>query len=149
APDLQASLLHTIGGAYRDLGEDSVARALFDEVLPYRRARYGERSPDYIETLRQRALATGNAAEADSLHRAHVALARAMEGGAGPRTAHGLSSLGFFLQREGRVEEAAQVLEEAAAMADGAEPATRTSVLYFLGQAKRSLDRLAEADSLL
>lgn len=147
-PELQASLLRTMGEVRGSLGEHEAAQALYREVLPYQRERYGERSTEYVETLRLLAGVADDPQEKDSLHRVQLALARALDGGPGPHVARGLTVYGNSLYGQGRYEEAARALEEAHGMIESAEPESRANILYFLATAQRALNRLGYADSL-
>lgn len=148
-PALQASLLSTIGGAYGGLGDHRRARELYREAMTRQLQLYGEVSPEYVETLRLLAWSTEDPLLADSLHRRGIAHARELEAGAGPRTAHGLSTYGHFLQGQGHLEDAVRLHEEAAGMLDDADEGTRVTVLYFLALALGDMNRLSAADSLL
>jgi serine/threonine protein kinase/tetratricopeptide (TPR) repeat protein len=52
-PALQASLLHTIGAAYRGLGDYGTATGLLESALAMRRRDLGERHPDVAATLNE------------------------------------------------------------------------------------------------
>jgi serine/threonine protein kinase/tetratricopeptide (TPR) repeat protein len=52
-PALQASLLHTIGAAYRGLGDYGTAGGLLEQALAMRRRDLGDRHPDVAATLNE------------------------------------------------------------------------------------------------
>lgn len=149
---MQTSLLFTIAKVYENLGYASKAHPLYKEVLPLHQQHYGEVSPEVVETLWRLAWITGNTAEADSLHKRELALARELEGGSGPLTGRGLVAYGKYLVDQGQLEEGERTLEEAVAMlrhADNSDEEQIIGGVYFLGYAKRKVGKVASADSLL
>jgi tetratricopeptide (TPR) repeat protein len=52
-PAVQASLLHTIGAAYRGLGDYGTAAGLLEQALALRRRDLGPRHPDFAATLNE------------------------------------------------------------------------------------------------
>jgi serine/threonine-protein kinase len=151
-PEMQVSLLGTIAEVYSGLNHDEQALALYRDVLDIGTRLHGPRSEPVVEALRGIAWRTGNPAAADSLYRLQLDIAREIEGRTGPLTAKSLVPYGSFLSGQDRLEDAERMLEEAVEVFRDEGPELERDLvgaLFFLGQTRRMLGKLALADTAL
>ncbi len=118
-PQVQATLLGTMGQVYQNLGLYGVAQPMLERALARRRAVFGPEHPLVGESLDQLALLRrkrGDYAGAEPLFREALAIQQRTEGPDHPSIAETMSNLGFLLRNTDRGREAEVLLREALAM---------------------------------
>ncbi|MCH9651187.1 MAG: serine/threonine-protein kinase [Deltaproteobacteria bacterium] len=159
-PEVQATLMSTLGRVYLQLGLLEEASPLLEKSLTTRRRLLGEEHPevaeslDYLGRLRRN---TGDWQAAEETIRQALEMRRRVRGDAHPEVAQSLNNLGLLLQRTGRYEEAREPLEEALEIRRGqgdrplevAESLNNLGLLlYRTGQAEMAESLLREAVSV-
>ncbi len=110
-PELQATLMDTIGTVYLGLGQLDQAQPLIEQALSIRRATYGEDNLDVARSLfsLNRVYGErGDLAKAEQLARESLALARKHAGADSLQTALNLCQLGFIQHRQNDLAAAEQ-----------------------------------------
>jgi serine/threonine protein kinase len=115
-PASQATLMHTMGTAYRTLGEHEEATELLAETLRVRRSLFGEEHPAVAESLHHLGWSLMNQGDyeaAEGYLRQALALRRKLLTPSHPDLANSLNVLGSLTLNVGRYEEAEPLLREA------------------------------------
>ena len=150
--ELRISLFETIAKVYEGLGYSEKARGLYEEIVTFARSRYGDRSKETINALRQLSGVTTDLAAADSLFELQLRLARELEGETGPLTARSLTLYGRRLAEKGEFDAGLEALAYAVATLREAGPEHRDDLigaLLFSSHVHTALNRIAEADTLI
>ena len=114
-PDLQATLLDTIGSVYLSLDLPEDAQPLIEQGLAVRRTLFGERHMDVahsLYSLNRVYEKKGDLKMAEALAIDSLAISTALTGEDSLETAGGLCRLGVILHAKGEVARAEQRLEE-------------------------------------
>ena len=118
-PEVQATLMNTIGQVYESLGLYDSAASILEKALSIRRGLFGRDHPDVAESMMSLAVVyydkTDNAS-AEPLYREALAIRRKIFGGEHESVAESLNGLGLFLTAKGDDEEAEAVLRESLAI---------------------------------
>ncbi|MGH9380593.1 MAG: protein kinase domain-containing protein [Thermoanaerobaculia bacterium] len=144
-PLVRASLLHTLGRVYRQLGHARRASELLTETLELRR-QAGASDADRAATLHELGLArldAGRPGQAIPHLRRAVSLRRAALGALAPAVAESLASLASALSARDDQAGAVVALREAVTIQRASLPAddpARAATLFALGMALRSTD---------
>ncbi|MGD2068493.1 MAG: serine/threonine-protein kinase [Gemmatimonadota bacterium] len=112
---VQAELLQTLGGLFRELGELERADSLLVASLERRRELHGPDHPDVASSLVSLALLRADQAEldeAESLARDAFAMARRHRPADHPEVLVAMDAVGVVLQQRGEYDEATALLEE-------------------------------------
>jgi eukaryotic-like serine/threonine-protein kinase len=115
-PEVQATLMATIGQVYESLGLYDDAARVLETALNTRLALFGREHPDVAESMLSLAILNydrSRYSEAEPLYRESLAIRRRLFGDAHPATATSLNGLGTLLQATDRYEEAEAVWRQA------------------------------------
>jgi eukaryotic-like serine/threonine-protein kinase len=118
-PEVQATLMNTIGQVYAKLGLYEAARPLYEKALQTRREIFGEESIEVAESLNSLAILYGaksDYANAESLSRQVLAIRRKVLGKEHIEVARSLNNLAHTLSEKGNTQEAEPLFREAVAM---------------------------------
>jgi serine/threonine protein kinase/tetratricopeptide (TPR) repeat protein len=112
-PELQATLMDTIGTVYLGLGQLNQAQPLIEQSLSIRRATFGDDSLDVGRSLFSLSRVYGERGDpkAEQLARASLALAEKHTGTDSLQTALTLCQLGFIEHRQDRLAAAEQLFQ--------------------------------------
>lgn len=154
-PELQASVMQTIGTVYLALGLTGEAESLMQESLAIRRRLFGDGHPLVIESLTGVAEVErnkGNWDEAQRLAEEALAISRRLTGDDSVATANALRNLGMVHYDRGAVDLAESMLRESLALSVkhlGEDAPELTNVLDMLGRLAQGRGNFAEAEQLL
>lgn len=115
-PDVLATVMDAIGGAYQNLGVYDSAAVLYDRSLELREESLGPDHPDVYRSLSLAGTAArlqGRLDEAVALHRRALQGRRTLLGPDHPEVASSLSALGLAMQERGDDEEAEELYLDA------------------------------------
>jgi serine/threonine protein kinase/Tfp pilus assembly protein PilF len=151
-PNVEASLLITLGNVYQDIGGYDKALAAQQEALRLRQAFYGPENTRVAESLNNLAGVLqdqGQLAEAEKLFRQALDMRRKVLTNGHPDIAMSLNNLGGCLDSEGKYDEAEKTIREALALRQklyGSEHVSIASCMQNLGVvlADKGLPREAE-----
>ncbi|HKQ06233.1 MAG TPA: serine/threonine-protein kinase [Blastocatellia bacterium] len=118
-PEVQATLMATIGQVYESLGLYDAAAPVLEKALNIRLALFGREHPEVAESMLSLAILNydrSRYAEAEPLYRESLAIRRRLFGDENPATATSLNGLGTLLQATDRYEEAEAVWRQALAI---------------------------------
>ncbi len=113
-PELQATLMDTIGTVYLGLGQLNQAQPLIEQALSIRRATFGDDSLDVgrsLYSLNRVYGERGDLPKAEQLARASLALAEKHTGADSLQTALTLCQLGFIEHRQNNLAAAEQLFQ--------------------------------------
>jgi serine/threonine-protein kinase len=141
-PEMQSDMQETLGGIYQKLGKFDLAEPLLLSALTERERLFGQRSPQYAESLITLGLLRKDQAqlkEAERLIRQAVEISQSLRPASREATAHAFVALGSVLKVAAKYDQAQQALESAlklqpqnaAATAETAENLTELGELYF------------------
>jgi len=154
-PEVQATLMRTLGRIYRQLGHHDEAEPLLEDALAVQREHLPSTHPDRAKSLHERARLLryeGRMERAARLYRESLSIQRAHFGTEHPAIADNIRELAIIAAREGRYSKADSLFREALAMRkslhgpDHPDVATELHVLGLLYVLKEDL---AEAEQLL
>ena len=154
-PEIQATMLYTLGRIYRQRGHHDEAASLLDDALAVQREHLSPTHLDRAKSLHERARLLryeGQAERAARLYRESLSIQRKQLGAKHPDIADNIRELGIIAAREGRYAQADSLFREALAMRtslrgpDHPEVATELHVLGLLHVLK---GELADAERLL
>ena len=115
-PEVQATLMDTIGSVYRSLGLYDRATPLLDEALRLRRAQLGNEHPDVAATMKNMAgllKDKGDYDSAERIFREVLEMRRRQSGAEDAQVAAALNDLSSVFYEQGRLEECEQYSREA------------------------------------
>ena len=118
-PEVQATLMNTIGQVYESLGLYDSAAAILEKALSIRRELFGRDHPDVAESmtnLGQVLYDKSDFAAAEPLYREGLEIRRKIFGREHAKVAESLNGLGTLLDAKGEDEEAEALWREALAM---------------------------------
>jgi eukaryotic-like serine/threonine-protein kinase len=118
-PEVQATLMNTIGQVYAKLGLYEAALPLYEKALQTRRQTAGEESAEYAESLNSLAMfyrAKSDYSTAEQLSRQALAIRRRVLGKEHSEVARSLNNLAHTLALKGNTQEAELLFREALAM---------------------------------
>jgi serine/threonine-protein kinase len=152
-PEVQATLLDTIGTVYRHLGLYERAAPLLEEALAMRGRVLGEAHLDTaasLESLGELQRERARYAAAETLLRRAVAVREKLLGLNAPEVAQSLHELGRVLRLQGHYAEAEGLYRRALAIreATSSDPAAVADTLQSLAEVLRDEGRDAEAEPL-
>jgi len=154
-PEVQATMMQTLGRIYRQLGYHGEAASLLDDALAVQQEHLPSTHPDRAKSLHERARLfryEGNTQQAARLYRESISIQRMHLGDEHPDIADNIRELAIIAARKGRYAWADSLFREALAMRkslhgpDHPDVATELHVLGLLYVLK---DELAEAERLL
>jgi serine/threonine-protein kinase len=154
-PQVQATMLHTLGRIYRQRGYHDDAASLLDDALAVQREHLPPTHPDRAKSLHERARLfryEGQTERAARLYQESLAIQRTHFGDQHPAIADNLRELGIIAAREGRYAQADSLFREALAMRTslhGPNHPDVASELHVLGLLYILNEELAEAERLL
>jgi serine/threonine-protein kinase len=154
-PDVQATLMDTVGGVYRELGLFEEAAVMFDAAHRARKTIYGEESLPVAESLLHEGelrIATGEFAQAEDLLRRSLALKRRFAGNRSLEVAQVLETLGRVLHRRGQDRAAEPMFRAAVSIQtelDGPRSLALAHSWHSLGATLASLAEYDEAERAL
>lgn len=154
-PVVQASLMHTIGSVYLNLGLYDAAGPLLKQALETRREQFGPTSLEYAASAD--ALAgwhddTGDFESAEGLLRQALQIRRDKLGERNPLVADSISNLGSLLLHRGNTNESRQLLEQSLELRrellpDGGLPSPDLAEdLHNLGVVEKTAGNQAKAE---
>jgi non-specific serine/threonine protein kinase/serine/threonine-protein kinase len=136
-PEIRASLLHTIGRVYFQLGRDDTAERALEQALPFRRTLSGRERLDLAATLNELGKIysrKGDLARAEATYREVLDIRRRVLSADHPDIAKSLANLGTLAERRGQLAEAeAQYKQALAIFKKSANPADGGVTLINLG----------------
>jgi tetratricopeptide (TPR) repeat protein len=150
-PQIQATLLGTIGRVYRQLGLLDRATPLLEEALTERRRRFGAPHPAIAEALQELGLArwsAGRADEAEQLLRQALEMWQSLSGAPNEQSIGARTALGRLLSETGRPIDGARELRLAVQHARSVGGDTTPMVahgLYHLGMVLHHQGKMYEA----
>jgi eukaryotic-like serine/threonine-protein kinase len=152
-PEVQATLLDTIGNVYRHLGLYERAVPLLEEALATRSRVLGEAHPDTaasLENLGELQRERGLYPAAEALLRRAVVVRERLLGPNAPEVAQSLREFGRVLRQQGRYAESEGLCRRALAIreARSGDPAAVADTLESLAEVLRDEGRDAEAEPL-
>ena len=153
-PLVQAQLMRTMGGVYREMGLFSQAQPLLEQALSLQSARLEATSPDLHASmldLGRLAQQQGRFAAAESLYIRTIASQERAFGRDDPRIANTLSALGGMLVTRGRYAEADSLLTRALALrarSSAPDDADYARAVRHLAATRWAQGRLADAEPL-
>jgi len=154
-PEVQATMMYTLGRIYRQRGYHDEAAALLDDAIALQQQHLSPTHPDRATSLHERARLLryeGQMQRAARLYRESLSIQRRHLGNEHPAIADNIRELAIIAAREGRYSQADSLFREALAMRkslhgrnhpDVASELHALGLLYFL---KEELD---EAERLL
>ncbi len=158
-PEIQASLMNTMGKAYLGLGLYDAAEQLVTKALDIRRNRFSDRSPEVAESLSAMGAVLYNRSDFQgAVERLQEALEIRRGLGVPRRVAESLNDLGEVLYAQGDSETASKLFQEAVEIGRGVEGADLELVgsLTNLGaisfrkrEYERALERFQEASTMV
>ncbi|NBB85076.1 MAG: tetratricopeptide repeat protein [Bacteroidetes bacterium] len=154
-PEVQATLMHTLGRINRQLGYHDEAASLLDDALAVQQRHLSPTHPDRAQSLHERARLLryeGRTQEAARLYRESLAIQRKHLGEAHPDIADNLRELAIIAAREGRYALADSRFREALAMRQslhGPDHPDVATELHALGLLYVLKQDLAAAERLL
>jgi serine/threonine protein kinase/tetratricopeptide (TPR) repeat protein len=154
-PDLQATMLDTIGSAYLGLQLPDQAQPLIERGLDVRRELYGDDSADVASSLynlNRVYQQKGDLEKSESLARQSLEITQRLHGPDHLETASGLCRLGQIEREKGELAEAQRLLEECLAIRTrrlGPDSSERTLPLDNLARVAMQRGDIARAQTLL
>lgn len=154
-PEVQATMMYTLGRIYRQLGYHDEAASLLDDALAVQQEHLPPTHPDRAQSLHERALLLryeGQTERAARLYRESLSIQRRHLGEEHPDIADNIRELAVIAAREGRYAQADSLFREALAMRKslhGPNHPDVASELHVLGLLYVLKDELAEAERLL
>lgn len=150
-PAVRAQLLLSIGGAYRNLGQDAKAESLLAEAAALFLSPAVDRPLDAVEALQQQSVIAGNGHRGDEAvqlaERAEALRRAAGENGDAAR-AEGLNHLGMAYTAAGDLDRARAALSESLALRRTLDdPLALLTALNNVGRNERLADRLDAAEA--
>ncbi len=154
-PELQATLMDTMGKVYLNLGLNNQAAPLFDESLTVRRRLFGNEHDSVAQSLTSLAWLqrnNGNLEEALKLTQEALDISRTLHGNDSVESALQLQNLGILHYLGGKSDQAEPLLRESLALYvkhEGKDSEKSTTVLDMLGRIAQSRGNIEEAEQLL
>jgi serine/threonine protein kinase/tetratricopeptide (TPR) repeat protein len=115
-PEVQAEMMHLMGGVYDNLGLYPQAQLLFDDAVEIRKRVLGAENPETLKSIHgvSRLLREqGRYAEAEKMQRDTLAVERRVLGNENPDTLDSVAELAVILDNEARYPEAEKLAQEA------------------------------------
>ena len=115
-PEVQAQLMHVMGGVYDNLGLYPQAQSLFTDAIDIRRRVLGRENPETLQSMSRLSGALreqGHYPEAEKLQRETLDIQRRILGPEHPDTLASISQLAAILYFEGRYSEAEKLGQQA------------------------------------
>ena len=153
-PGVQASLLHTMGAAYRGIGALAEGQSLLETALALRRRHLGPRHADVAATFHELAMLSfelEDYVQGELQARDALAIRHEVFGRAHPQVADTLSVLGLHLLNLGRLNDAEAALREAVGIYErllGPEHGSLTEPLITLSGVLISRGQFDAAEAL-
>lgn len=154
-PDVQATMMYTLGRIYRQLGRYEEAAPLLEDALALQREHLPDAHPELTKSLHELARLLrhkGESERAERLYREALAIQRLHLGDEHPDIAENLSELGIIAAREGRFGRADSLFRKVLAMREslhGPDHPDVATALQALGQLHMLKEELPEAERLL
>ena len=154
-PELQATLMETMGKVYLNLGLNREAAPLIEESLAVRRRLFGPQHESVAQSLTSLAWLqrnNGNLDEAIKLSEEALGISRSLHGENSLESALQLQNLGILHYVRGETDRAEPLLRESLAIynrVEGRDSPKSTTVLDLLGRVAQSRGQVEEAEQLL
>lgn len=154
-PEVQATMMQTLGRLYRQYGHHDKAEALVEEALAVQRTHLPPTHPDRAKSLHERARLLryeGKMDRAARLYHESLSIQRMHLGDEHPDIADNIRELAIIAAREGRYARADSLFRKALAMRKslhGADHPDVASELHVLGLLHVLKGELADAERLL
>lgn len=154
-PEIQATLMHTLGRIYRQLGHHEEAASLLQDALAVQDEHLPSTHPDRASTLHERARLLryeGKKKQAAHLYRESLAIQREHFGTEHPAIADNVRELAIIAARDGRYAQSDSLFREALAMRKslhGADHPDVATELHALGLLYILKENAEEAERLL
>lgn len=154
-PEVQATMMYTLGQIYRQLGYHDEAASLLDDALAVQREHLSSTHPDRAKSLHERARLLryeGQTERAARLYRESLSIQRRHLGEEHPDIADNIRELAIIAAREGRYAQADSLFREALAMRKslhGPDHPDVATELHVLGLLYVQKEELADAERLL
>ncbi len=154
-PEVQATMMYTLGRIYRRLGYHDDAASLLDDALATQREHLPSTHPDRAKSLHERARLLryeGQTQQAARLYRESLSIQRMHLGEKHPDIADNIRELAIIAAREGRYAQADSLFHEALALRTslhGPDHPDVASELHVLGLLYVLKEELADAERLL
>ena len=154
-PELQATLMETMGKVYLNMGLNREAAPLIEQSLAVRRRLFGPRHDSVAQSLTSLAWLqrnNGKLDEAVKLSEEALAISRSLHGEASLESALQLQNLGILHYVRGEADRAEPLLRESLAIynrIEGRDSPKSTTVLDLLGRVAQSRGQVEEAEQLL
>jgi eukaryotic-like serine/threonine-protein kinase len=154
-PELQATLMETMGKVYLNLGLNREAAPLIERSLEVRRRLFGPMHDSVAQSLNSLAWLQRNSGNLDNALKSSqeaLEISRKLHGDASLEGALQLQNLGILHYVRGESDRAEPLLRESLAMynrIEGPDSPKSTSVLDMLGRIAQSRGQIVEAEKLL
>ncbi|MEF8940659.1 MAG: serine/threonine-protein kinase [Salinivenus sp.] len=154
-PEVQATMMYTLGRIYRRLGHHDEAASLVDDALALQREHLTPTHPDRAKSLHERARLLryeGQTERAARLYRESLSIQRRHLGEKHPNIADNIRELAIIAAREGRYAQADSLFREALVMRKslhGTDHPNVATELHALGLLHLQTEELADAERLL
>jgi len=154
-PEVQATMMYTLGRIYRRLGAHDRAASLLDDAIAVQREHLPPTHPDRAKSLHERARLLryeGRMQRAARLYRESLSIQRRRLGAKHPDIADNIRELAIIAARRGRYARADSLFREALAMRTslhGPDHPDVATELHALGLLSAQTGALGEAERLL
>jgi hypothetical protein len=154
-PLVEASIRHTIAGAYVDLGLILQAQQQQERVLELDRRSLGENNPETLSMMNDLAMLyqrQGRYAESESLEAKAIETRRRLLGEQDPRLLVEMGNLAFLYMNEGKFAQAAKLLTNVLKVQQGVNGETHPDTLFTMinmGMLYRSEGKYAQAEPIV
>ena len=153
-PEVQATLMATMGNVYLGLGLAGAAKPIIEKSVAIRRRVFGDQAAetgDGLMLLGEAEYGVGNYPTAEAHFTSALEIRKRVDGADSPRVAQALERVASAQWRRGNYAEAAATSEQGIAIyrAAGGQPADLAPILSRLATIRFSTGRFAEADTLM
>jgi len=153
-PEVQATLMATMGNVYLGLGLAGAAKPIIEKSVAIRRRLFGDQATetgDGLMLLGEAEYGLGNYPAAESHFTNALEIRKLVDGAGSPRVAQALERVASTQWRRGNYAEAAATSEQGIAIyrAAGGQPADLAAILSRLATIRFSTGQFGEADSLM
>jgi serine/threonine-protein kinase len=153
-PEVQATLMATMGNVYLGLGLAGAAKPIIEKSVAIRRRVFGDQAAetgDGLMLLGEAEYGVGNYPTAEAHFTSALEIRKRVDGPDSPRVAQALERVASTQWRLGNYAEAAATSEHGIAIyrAAGGQPADLAPILSRLATIRFSTGRFAEADTLM
>lgn len=153
-PEVQATLMATMGNVYLGLGLAGAAKPIIEKSVAIRRRVFGDQAAetgDGLMLLGEAEYGIGNYSAAEAHFTHALEIRRRVDGAESPRVAQALERVASTQWRRGNYAEAAATCEQGIAIyrAAGGHPADLAAILSRLATIRFSTGQFGQADTLM